>query len=180
MCTLLSTCTVDDYFTMATSPFPVRSQSDCVHICLSPIWVFFQPTLIRWTGKKLKWDSSKCERSRTDFGLEMDWLPWGGSRPLYKWTAVCTSKTKIEIKLTPHIAYSREVQSQVSLVWTQPKVRSQASLSPSPVWVRWCQRALSIRNLKVLRWLHTVSWKVENTCFKLKISYIDILLKEWN
>ena len=48
-CTLLSTCTVDDYLPMATSPFPVRSQSDCVHICLSPIWVFFQSTSIRWT-----------------------------------------------------------------------------------------------------------------------------------
>ena len=27
---------------------------------------------------------------------------------------------------------------------------------------------------------HTVSWKVENTCFRPKISYIDILLEEWN
>ena len=48
-CTLLSTCTVDYYLTMTTSPFPVRSQSDCVHICLSPIWVFSLPTSIRWT-----------------------------------------------------------------------------------------------------------------------------------
>ena len=31
-----------------------------------------------------------------------------------------------------------------------------------------------------LRWLHTVSWKVENTCFGPKIAYIDILLEEWN
>ena len=31
----------------------------------------------------------------------------------------------------------------------------------------------------ILRWLHTVPWKVENTCFRPKISYIDILLEEW-
>ena len=28
--------------------------------------------------------------------------------------------------------------------------------------------------------LHTVSWKVENTRFRSKIFYIDILLEEWN
>ena len=31
-----------------------------------------------------------------------------------------------------------------------------------------------------LRWLHTVSWKVENNRFRSKIFYIDILLEEWN
>ena len=31
-----------------------------------------------------------------------------------------------------------------------------------------------------LRWLHTVSWKVENTCFRSKISCIGIFLEEWN
>ena len=31
-----------------------------------------------------------------------------------------------------------------------------------------------------LRWLHTVSWKVENTRFRSKILYIYILFEEWN
>ena len=35
-------------------------------------------------------------------------------------------------------------------------------------------------NKIMLRRLHTVSWKVENTRFRSKILYIDILLEEWN
>ena len=31
-----------------------------------------------------------------------------------------------------------------------------------------------------LRRLNTVSWKVENTRFRPKILYIDLLLEEWN
>ena len=50
-CTLLSTCTVDDYLSMATSPFPVRSQSDCVHI-YSWVRSEFSPSPPRLGGLK--------------------------------------------------------------------------------------------------------------------------------
>ena len=39
-----------------------------------------------------------------------------------------------------------------------------------------------LREVSNLLWEEapTVSWKVENTCVWPKISYIDILLEEWN
>ena len=49
------------------------------------------------------------------------------------------------------------------------------------VMVRFAISDIHVRYLlQCLRWLHTVSWKAENTFFRPKISYIDILLEEWN
>ena len=41
-------------------------------------------------------------------------------------------------------------------------------------------KAELMNSQNILRRLHTVSSKVENTRFRSKILYIDILLEEWN
>ena len=81
------------------------------------IWTQFGQDLSPPNQGGLGKNSDQTQANVNAIGLTSDWK-WTGchGEVVVHCTAVCTSKTKIEIKLTPHIAYLREVQNQASLV----------------------------------------------------------------
>ena len=87
------------------------------------------------------------------------------------------------------LVYRREMADLVLLFKSKigsSDINHSRFLQPSSQNQRYKTRNSSSYNYEIkfakqdyLRWLHTVSWKAENTCFRPKISCIDILLGEW-